>query len=285
MTDSLQSTEPAPERIPATNGMLRTRTASGEVDEPDAVSIMLPDPYSFPREGLDMAIASEACLTAMKQLYGVHQLYWRWSEVDIRKRVDLHGIHEGFCRGTRESRDGSDTSLLKSYLRRDEREWVRTNIGEEDIQAALFLERLFAETRDGRVVRGVGFQCRDLDVGIGHFDGILECGKVGGIKINEIQMLGAFVGVDQGRSASRVPVSCEKRSRHTCIPDALQRADPSDNADLVLKLHTAGRFAELRADLLDSRSCLLGEVLHVGSLGSGRVVAGCHGGRLSSNCL
>ncbi len=77
MTDSLQSTEPAPERIPATNGMLRTRTASGEVDEPDAVSIMLPDPYSFPREGLDMAIASEACLTAMKQLYGVHQLYLR----------------------------------------------------------------------------------------------------------------------------------------------------------------------------------------------------------------
>ena len=69
----LQSTVPAPERIPATMtatiqyiGVLGE--SRGEKNRLDAVSMMLPPLTGFPRASSVCFIAADACLTARKQL-------------------------------------------------------------------------------------------------------------------------------------------------------------------------------------------------------------------------
>lgn len=78
--EHLQSMGPAPDRSPATMANQGSSQFILESDSLDAVNIMLPPPYSLPREALGLAMANEAYLTARKHLessqtseYNIHE--------------------------------------------------------------------------------------------------------------------------------------------------------------------------------------------------------------------
>lgn len=134
---------------------------------PDAVRSMLPEPYSLPRDGLALPMASDAYLTAMKQLreYMMRlrdDTTWR---KDLRERVDLHDPRERLCGCFRKRSDSRDSSLLPRS-NGEKHMTGMTCVGEEYIEPAFFFERAFAQARDGCIVGCIALDGGDLDVRI-----------------------------------------------------------------------------------------------------------------------